>query len=240
MIDEVLIYVGSFGSGKTEIAINYSLKKAQEKKNGKVIIADLDIVNPYFCSREMKEILEIHGVTVISPTGQFSMADAPFISPEIKGVLEGSERIFILDVGGDDIGSRSLSGFYPILKNIHYQMNLVVNPFRPFTKNYTEIKKMLDEIEIASRLKVNNLISNPNLGLKTDIETLIKGHEIVKEVSEKLYLPIKYLVIDQKIFQKIKDCSFIKNQKYRNLFIIERFMELPWEKTYETGLFKQS
>jgi hypothetical protein len=225
--DEIIIYVGSFGSGKTEIAINHSLKELQNKN--KAVIVDLDIVNPYFRSREIREELKELGIKVIAPPGKFAMADIPLISPEIKGAIQDSGRILILDVGGDDIGARSLASFYPILKNTNYQMNLVINPYRPFTKNYEEIKKMLQEIEVSSRLKVNCLISNPNLGDKTDIDLVIKGHKITEEVSEKLSLPINFFVIEQTVFQKSKDYQQIKDNFSNNIFIIRRFMKLPWD-----------
>jgi hypothetical protein len=117
-------------------------------------------------------------------------------------------------------------------------MNLVINPYRPFTKNHEEIKKMLQEIEVSSRLKVNGLISNPNLGLETNVDLIIKGHKIVEEVSTKLSLPIKFLVIEQKIFQKSKDYLEFRDNYFNNIFIIKRFMELPWDKSTDQGLFK--
>ncbi len=236
MSDEIIIYVGSFGSGKTEIAINHSLKELQNKN--KAVIVDLDIVNPYFRSREIREELKELDIKVIAPPGKYAMADIPLISPEIKGAIQDSGRILILDVGGDDVGAKSLASFYPILKNTDYQMNLVINPYRPFTKNHEEIKKMLQEIEVSSRLKVNGLISNPNLGLETNVDLIIKGHKIVEEVSTKLSLPIKFLVIEQKIFQKSKDYPEFRDNYFNNIFIIKRFMELPWDKSTDQGLFK--
>jgi len=228
--NEIIIYTGSFGSGKTEIAINHSLKEA--KKNNQAVIVDLDIVNPYFRSREMREELKKHGIKVIAPPGIFAMADIPLISPEIKGVIQNTNRMLILDVGGDDVGARSLASFNTVLKNTNYQMNLVINPYRPFTRTFKEIKTMLREIELSSRLKVNGLVSNPYLGLKTDLDLLIKGHEIAREVSEKLSLPVRFLVIEKTIFRKIKDSQGSKSNILNNdIFIIKRFMELPWDKT---------
>ena len=230
MNNEIIIYTGSFGSGKTEIAINHSLKEA--KKHNQAVIVDLDIVNPYFRSREMREELKKHGIKVITPPGKFAMADIPLISPEIKGVIQNTNRMLILDVGGDDVGARSLASFNTVLKNTNYQMNLVINPYRPFTRTFKEIKTMLREIELSSRLKVNGLVSNPNLGLKTDLDLLIKGHEIAREVSEKLSLPVRFLVIEKTIFRKIKDSQGSKSNILNNdIFIIKRFMELPWDKT---------
>lgn len=222
MKDEIIIYVGSFGSGKTEIAINHSLKEVQKKN--KVVIVDLDIVNPYFRSREMREKLKELGVKVVAPPGKFAMADIPLISPEIKGTMQDSDRLLLLDVGGDDVGAKSLASFYPVLKDTGYQMNLVINPYRPFTKNSDEIIAMLQEIELSSRLKINGLISNPNLGSQTDLELIIRGHKIVKDVSKQINLPVKYLAIEQTIYEKID-----KHQFEDTIFILQRYMKLPWD-----------
>jgi len=220
--DELIIYVGSFGSGKTELAINQSIKTIKKKK--KVVIVDLDIVNPYFRSREMREKLNELGIKIVAPPGKYAMADIPLISPEIKGVIQDSNRLLLLDVGGDDVGAKSLASFYPVLKDTGYQMNLVINPYRPFTKNSDEILVMLREIEISSRLKINGLISNPNLGSQTDLELITRGHKIVKDVSKKINLPVKYLAIEQTIVEKID-----KHQFEEPIFVLQRYMKLPWD-----------
>ncbi len=222
MKDDIVIYTGSFGSGKTELAINQSIKAIQKKE--KVVIVDLDIVNPYFRSREMREKLKELGIKVIAPPGKFAMADIPLISPEIKGTMQDSRRLLLLDVGGDDVGAKSLASFYPVLKDTGYQMNLIINPYRPFTKNSDEILAMLREIEISSRLKINGLISNPNLGSQTDLKLIIQGHKIVKDVSKQINLPVKYLAIEQTIAKKID-----KHQFEDPIFALQRYMKLPWD-----------
>ncbi len=222
MKEEIIIYTGSFGSGKTEMVINQAIKALADKK--KVVIADLDIINPYFRSREMREELNKVAIEVIAPPGKFAMADIPLISPQIKGLMEGSNRLLLLDVGGDATGAKSLSSFYPVLKSTKYQMNMVINPFRPFTKNCDDMKTMLRDIEQSSRLKMNGLISNPNLGSETDLELIIKGHNIVKEVSAQLNLPIHYIAIEQSIVQKISTDQFEET-----IFPIKRYLKLPWD-----------
>lgn len=227
--DEIVIYTGSFGSGKTEISINHSIKAIEN--GGNVVIVDLDIVNPYFRSREMRDNLKDLGINVIAPPGKYAMADIPLISPEIKGIIQDINRLLIIDVGGDDVGAKSLATFYPVLKESGYEMNMVVNPFRPFTNNVSQIQAMLQEIEVASRLKVNGLISNPNLGSETDLELIKKGHKIVKQVSEKVKLPIKYLVVEKSFYKNIrknKVNDLINNNE--NIFPIHRYMQLPWDK----------
>ena len=222
MKDDIVIYTGSFGSGKTELAINQSIKAIKQKE--RVVMVDLDIVNPYFRSREMREKLNEMGIKVIAPPGKFALADIPLISPEIKGTIQDSDRLLLLDVGGDDVGAKSLASFYPVLKDTGYQMNLVINPYRPFTKNRAEILAMLREIEISSRLKINGLISNPNLGSETDLELITRGHKIVKDVSKEINLPVKYLAIEQTIAEKID-----KHQFEDPIFLIQRYMKLPWD-----------
>lgn len=222
--EEIIIFTGSFGSGKTEIAINQAIEALKRQEN--VIMVDLDIVNPYFRSRDMREKLKEIGIKVIAPPGKFAIADLPIISPEIKGTIEDSERKLIIDLGGDDVGARSIASFYPVLKNIGYQMYMVINPYRPFTQNSEEIQRMLQEIEQSSRLKISSLISNPNLGEQTDLEIIEKGHNIVKEASKKLCLPIKYLTIEKSIHQKIGEHDFREK-----IMLIHRYMSLPWDES---------
>jgi len=202
--------------------INQSIKAMQLKE--KVVVVDLDIVNPYFRIREKREKLREMGIEVLAPPGKLALADLPLISPEIKGRIQDSNRILFIDVGGDEIGAKSLASFYHVLKNTEYQMNMVINPYRPFTKNSAEIEKMLRDIEQSSRLEVNGLISNPNLGDQTDIELIAKGHDIVRRVSKQLNLPIRHLTVEQSLYQKLSTYCFTEN-----ILVIQRYMRLPWD-----------
>ncbi len=217
----IKIFVGGFGSGKTEIAINYSIdcKKSQDK----VAIVDLDIVNPYFRTRETRDILNLKGVKVVAPEGKFTHADVPLISPEIKGLIQNPDYYLILDVGGDDVGTVVLGNFHHFIKDLDYEMLLVVNSFRPFTRTISQIKQMVREIENSSRLKIKGIVSNPNLSSQTDEDTIEKGHILIKQAAKKLNLPIEFICVDQRFSQNIKQENFIEP-----IFYIERFMQLPW------------
>jgi len=217
----IKIFVGGFGSGKTEIAINYSINC--RKSHAKVAIVDLDIVNPYFRTREAKNTLSLKGIKVISPEGKMAYADLPLISPEIKGLIQNSNYHLILDVGGDDVGTVVLGNFNYFIKDLDYEMLLVVNSYRPFTQSVPQIKQMVQEIENTSRLKINGIVSNPNLSSQTDEETIKKGHILIKQASQKLNLPIKFICIDKRFSKKIKKENFEES-----IFYIERFMHLPW------------
>ena len=221
MSKRIKIFVGSFGSGKTEIAINYSIYC--RKSHARVAIVDLDIVNPYFRTREAKNALNLKGVKVVAPEGKLTYADLPLISPEIKGLIQNSDYHLILDVGGDDIGTVVLGNFRYFIKDLDYEMLLVVNSYRPFTQSVPQIKQMAQEIENSSRLKISGIISNPNLSRQTDEKIIKQGHILIKQASQKLNLPIKFICIDEQFSQKIKQENFVEP-----IFYIKRFMHLPW------------
>ncbi len=221
MNKRIKIFVGGFGSGKTEIAINYSIYF--RKSHTQVAIVDLDIVNPYFRTREEKNALNLKGVKVVAPEGKLTYADTPLISPEIKGLIQNSDYHLILDVGGDDIGTVVLGNFRYFIKDLDYEMLLVVNSYRPFTQSVSQIKQMAQEIENSSRLKISGIVSNPNLSGQTDEKIIKQGHILIKQASQKLNLPIKFICIDERFSQKIKQGNFEES-----IFYIKRFMHLPW------------
>ena len=221
MSKRIKIFVGSFGSGKTEIAINYSIYC--RKSYTKVAIVDLDIVNPYFRTREAKDAINLKDIKVIAPEGEMAYADLPLISPEIKGLIQDSEYHLILDVGGDDIGTVVLGNFKSVIEGLDYEMLLVVNPYRPFTQSVPQIKQMAQEIENSSRLKISGIISNPNLSRQTDEKIIKQGHILIKQASQKLNLPIEFICIDEQFSQKVKREDFVEP-----IFYINRFMRLPW------------
>jgi len=218
----IKIFVGSFGSGKTEIAINYSIY--YRKNHSQVAIVDLDIVNPYFRTREAKETLILKGIKVISPEGKMTYADLPLISPEIKGLIQNPDYCVILDVGGDDAGTVVLGNFKHFIKDLDYEMLLVVNSYRPFTQSIPQIKQMAREIENTSRLKINGIVSNPNLSSQTDEKIIKHGDIVIRQAAQEMKLPIKFLCIDERFSQKFKTENFKEP-----VFNIKRFMKLPWE-----------
>ena len=222
MNKRIKIFVGGFGSGKTEIAINYSIYF--RKSHTKVAIVDLDIVNPYFRTREARDALNLKGVEVVAPKGKLTYTDVPLISPEIKGLIQNPDYYLILDVGGDDVGSVVLGNFRNFIQDFGYEMLLVVNSYRPFTQGVPQIKQMAQEIENRSRLKISGIVSNPNLSSQTDEKTIKKGHLLIKQAAQKLELPIKFICVDERFSKKVRKENFVEP-----IFYIKRFMRLPWD-----------
>lgn len=218
----IQIFVGGFGSGKTEIAINYSFQLRRKYKQ--VAIVDLDIVNPYFRTREARDSLKLQEIRLIAPEKEMAYADLPLISPEIKGLLQNANYHVILDVGGDEVGSIVLGTFSSILQDLDYEMSMVVNIYRPFTREIEQIIQLSRELEKCSRLKITSIISNPNLLELTDKDTLIKGHKLIEQVARELKLPIRFLCIEKNLAPEIKNIDVDQP-----IFYLKKYMQLPWK-----------
>lgn len=198
---QIEIYTGHFGSGKTEVVLNRALAYAGQGET--VHLVDLDIVKPYFRSREVRHFLKESGINLITPGGELENADLPVISPKVLGTLTSAHGKILFDVGGDPMGATALGAFAHLIGRQGYEMFFVINPYRPFTKDIPMVTKMLRDIEIASRLKVCGIISNPNLGRGTLLEDLRLGLPVVKEMAEVLGLPISLTTITERYADRL-------------------------------------
>jgi hypothetical protein len=222
------IIIGNYGSGKTEVAVNYAF--ALKETHPVVSIVDLDIVNPYFRCREARETLRQHGIEVIVPDNKYMHADLPIIVPEIKGAIEKHTGQTIFDVGGDDAGARVLRGFREIFATATYDLIMVINANRPFTDSVAGVIRIMHEIEIASGLKVTALISNTHLINETRADTIYQGYDLARQVSLTTGLPIKFVTVLDRLLDSIDPTRFDVP-----LFPIVRRMIHPWE-IRSTGL----
>ncbi len=216
----LVIVVGNFGSGKTEVSVNLALHLAESHP---VQIVDLDIVNPYFRCREAREEMEAHGIKVIYPKGEFHSADLPIILPEMKASATIDEGFIIFDVGGDDLGARVLSSLADLLVARPYSMLQVINTSRPFTRDVEGCLKMKAEIETASRLKVTGFIANSHLMDQTEAATIEAGLQVAREAAEATGLTLEFGTIDPGLYTGLKD-----TKTNIPLLPIERRMLPPW------------
>ena len=84
-IKGIVIIVGNYGSGKTEVSINLAVN--QKRAGVDVKIADLDLVNPYFRTREARKPLLKLGIEVVVPEEKYLQADLPILSPVVAGLI---------------------------------------------------------------------------------------------------------------------------------------------------------
>lgn len=213
------IFTGYFGSGKTEIALNYAM--STRKSGKKVTLVDLDIINPYFRTRVVRADLEGKGVAVVSPQGKLANADVPALPPAIYGVLEGNGGYGIFDVGGDDIGATALGRFKSYLPAGAYNLFLVVNTCRPFTRDADGIIAVMRGIEKTSRLQVNALVSNTNLGSETNVNTILEGHRVVTEAARQAGLPVAFMGVRRDLVEAVGDVDV-------PVLPVDLFMRPPW------------
>ena len=200
----IRVIIGHYGSGKTEFAVNYAL--ALNEVADHVSLCDLDIVNPYFRSREKAEMLEDNGITVISGArGHHANLDIPMVSASIIAPVQNPSEQVVLDVGGDAIGARVLARFKQYLVEGEYDMFCVVNAYREQTQDLAGVMEHIRNIEDTVGVKVTGLINNTHLLRETSVEDVLKGQELVMEVSKKLNIPIKYVSTLEKVTHQLPE-----------------------------------
>lgn len=185
----ITLFCGHYGSGKTNIAVNYALKL--KAKGLDVALADLDIVNPYFRSKDSTAELEKAGVRVIALPFANSSVDLPALPSQAYSLVQNRSVYAVLDIGGDDRGAYALGRFVPyILEENDYEMVYVVNFFRPLTQTVDQAFEVMGEIESACGLKFSAVINNSNLGAESTTETVRSTSAKAEELCRRTGLPL--------------------------------------------------
>ena len=214
------IITGHYGSGKTEYAVNLALSLVREKEN--VVLADLDIVNPYFRSYEQTQKLEEAGVKVIV-TSCGGVADIPALNPEVMSVFQQEKWNGVLDIGGDPIGARVLARFAHQIKEDAYDLLFVLNANRPETKDVESALSYMRGIEKECLLKVSGIVNNTHLCSETTAEEIIKGAKLARALSEATGLPIVHHAVQEKFVEAVKPALT------EPILPMKIYMKKPWE-----------
>lgn len=204
-MNKIYIICGHYGTGKTNWAVNFAISKAKENK---VMVVDLDIVNPYFRTADHKAVFEKYGIELIAPDFANSNLDIPSLSGEVQKIFT-TDKTVIIDVGGDDAGAVVLGRFADRFKQMGYEMQYVINYNRLDIRYFDDLKSSIEDIENASHLKVNVLVNNTHLSNLTDEATILKGLEYAGEMESKLSIPVKYNLAEEK-FSYIANTNPIK------------------------------
>jgi hypothetical protein len=222
LLDGIAIIVGNYGSGKTEISVNLA---AHRKRDGvEVRIADLDLVNPYFRTREARRQLADSGIEVVLPDEKYLHADLPILSPRVAGLIRSPAELTILDVGGDDVGATVLAALGDVLSASRFSMLQVVNPYRPFTETVEGCMQIRAEIEAASRLSITGLVANPHLLNDTTTDDVRRGIDFVRELSGKTGLPLAFAAAPAHLVTELDE-----EAQGVPLLPIRRQLVPPWE-----------
>ncbi len=219
------IVCGHYGCGKSNYSINLALELAA--KGRKVILMDLDLVNPYFLSSGYKDMLEEKGIQVIAPMFANSNVETPALPAEMNLVFE-TDKDVVMDVGGDDAGSVVLGRYHEQLAAVDYEMIYLINHYRNLTASPEETAEVLKEIEAASRCKAGCVIANSHLKQDTDYETVKNAIPYAKETAAILNLPLKAVTIPAYL-TKDDRVRGLMEQEDVNWYPVEIYVKAPWE-----------
>jgi hypothetical protein len=218
----IVVIVGNYGSGKTEVAINLALACRQAGEPVRVV--DLDIVNPYFRTREARKLMRARQVDLVLPPAQYLHADLPIVSPEVAGAIRREGELTILDVGGNDAGATVLASLADALRGRKVEMLQVINPHRPQTDSVEGCLAMREAIEAASHLEVTGWVGNAHLMEATSPETIRSGYTFALQVSRASGLPLAFVTAPQKLRKALAaesiNCPVLS---------IRRYLTPPWQ-----------
>ena len=193
---------GHYGTGKTNIAVNMAFDLASRYDN--CAIADLDIVNPYFRTKDSEAEFARRGIRFICSEYANSNLDIPALPQDIYSITDDRSMRVILDIGGDDRGAYVLGRIAPaIMDEGDYDMLMVVNMYRPLTRDAASAIEVMREIEQAAHLPFTGIVNNSNLGRETTPEDVLRSLDFADEISHVTSLPVKLTTVDQALFSEL-------------------------------------
>ena len=200
----VLLLCGHYGSGKTNIAVN--LAQEIKKEYPTVALADLDIVNPYFRSKDSAAELDEAGIRLICSNYANSNVDIPALPPDLYALTDDKQMRAVIDVGGDDRGALVLGRLAPaILAEDDYEMLMVINCYRPLTRDAASTVEVMREIEYAGGIRFTALVNNSNLGVETTKEDVLASSRYAEQVAAMSGLPVVMTTVDERLQNELKD-----------------------------------
>ncbi len=208
----VTLFAGHYGSGKTNIAVNYALHMA---RNGlPVSIADLDIVNPYFRTKDSAEELRAAGIRLVSSAYANSNVDVPALPAELYSLVNDKSTHAVFDVGGDDRGALALGRYAPaILEEGNYEMIFVANFYRPLTTTAEEALEVMREIEAAGGIRFTAVVHNSNVGRETKTEDVLAKREELERLLNLSGLPLLFTSAEESVAKSLDGAFALHLQK---------------------------
>ena len=219
------IICGHYGCGKSNYSINLAMEMAAEGR--KVMLVDLDLVNPYFLSSGYKDMLEENGIKVIAPLFANTNVETPALPADLNLIFE-TDMDVVMDLGGDDAGAVVLGRYASQIAAIDYEMTYLVNKYRNLTSTVDDTVEIIKEIEAASRCKATKVINNSHLKWETTFDTIKDSIDYAKQVAADLGLPFsgstipKFLLDNEEVKKEIEASSEV-------FFPIDIYIKAPWE-----------
>ena len=226
------LFMGHYGSGKTNIAVNYAKLLAAEGKH--VCIADLDIVNPYFRTADSAADLAQAGVELIAPKFANTNVDLPALPAEAYRLVEDKRIYGVMDIGGDDRGAYALGRYAPLLKREdNYRAVFVANSYRPLTATPEEAVEVMREIEAACGIAITHIVNNANLGWETTPEAILDSLPYMEALSRLTGLPIWFHAAENSVAKQLEG----RLSPVLPMTLQEKYFDLPRQKPQIGPLF---
>lgn len=233
------VLLGSFGSGKSELALNMSINAA---KHGPCTLVDLDVINPYFRTSERADVLTPAGVELIMPPYALEKIEIMSLSARVYSAFTPGEGSVFFDIGGDHVGSIALGQYKPYFANVpegNLHVLFIVNPMRPTAADVESAYNVLYKIRFVSRLNVTGIVNNANLAGETTVENLIDGYKLVKALSEKTGIPVWGTSGTKEVLDAFE--QYAEEHQLDRTYIgvyqpIEVMMHRSWDKFLKEGL----
>ena len=194
---KIIVHMASYGSGKTEFALNEA--RALRAAGNRVVLVDMDIVNPYFRSGEHAQALAAEGIELIMPTFANTAVDVPALPAAVQTIFDREDICAILDAGGDPVGATALGRYSQQLIASGAHVRYIINIFRPFTQTPEQIKTMAQQLVQRSHLPINALVNNTHMANFSTPEMLLEGYELLSQVGEELGIPVECSLATEEI-----------------------------------------
>lgn len=218
----IVIIVGAYGSGKTEVAINLAVH--MNAKGVAVRLADLDLVNPYFRSREARQALNRLGIDVVLPPVEYMQADLPILTPAVSGMLRKPTGLMLLDVGGDDVGATVLGALGDALLGKTVHLLQVINPHRPYTGSVSGCLMVRKAIEAKAKMMITGIVGNANVMEETTEANILEGYDFSRQVAEAGNIPLVFITAPALLLTRLD-----KKDIHCPVLALRRQLVPPWK-----------
>ena len=199
----ITLFAGHYGSGKTNIAVNYA-KKIKES-GFDTVIADLDIVNPYFRTKDSEKDLNSLGIELVCSELANTNVDTPALPKDIYRIIADKSKYVVMDIGGDERGALALGRYSEdILEENNYEMLFVVNPYRPLTSTPEDAVEVMREIEAVSKIKFTAIVNNSNVGNDTTENDVISCDEYINKLKQLTGLEVVMTTATKAVAEKLQ------------------------------------
>lgn len=194
---------GHYGTGKTNVAVNLALH--MHRQGEAVTIADLDIVNPYFRTMDSAEDFQQAGIRMICSSFANSNVDIPSLPADLYAITDDTATRMVLDIGGDDSGATVLGRLAPaILEENSFEMWMVINQYRPLTRDVPSTLEVMEDIQRACGLPFTGVVNNSNLGAETTPETVLATTAFACEVAQAAGIPLVMTTVEESLLPALE------------------------------------